>query len=98
MAKVVEAGSSPRVRGTRDMNPGQLLCNRFIPACAGNTRDMSLFKMAVGGSSPRVRGTRHRVPSDNADDGFIPACAGNTLIVTSLGGSTSVHPRVCGEH
>ena len=34
---LARGGSSPRVRGTRDVGQGELDVGRFIPACAGNT-------------------------------------------------------------
>ena len=53
---------------------------------------------ASSGSSPRVRGTRRiqRVPAQAGR--FIPACAGNTPRSPNPSTTTSVHPRVCGEH
>ena len=67
---VIVAGSSPRVRGTRQLraDAARVGCRsrRFIPACAGNSL---AYRHRVGdfrGSSPRVRGThaaerrRHR--------------------------------------
>ncbi len=38
-AGVIEYGSSPRVRRTRNVRARGYLQHRFIPACAGNTRD-----------------------------------------------------------
>ena len=50
------------------------------------------------GSSPRVRGTRERARRGVPFAGFIPACAGNTSGTRCVSGSSTVHPRVCGEH
>jgi hypothetical protein len=59
----------------RDRRPP---CDRFIPACAGNTDIVMLPAQATSGSSPRARGTpayeREFLPPCR----FIPACAGNT--------------------
>ena len=37
----MDAGSSPPVRGTRGAQNGTKTIKRFIPACAGNTKDWS---------------------------------------------------------
>ena len=112
------SGSSPRVRGTRFSVPGRRHRQRFIPACAGNTRECaaskptgtvhprvcgehttgSKFAFSDVGSSPRVRGTPVADRRFQVGRRFIPACAGNTTRSRSTARSTSVHPRVCGEH
>ena len=76
---VLQRGSSPRVRGTRDVEWWDDAASDFIPACAGNTRSTTISLRKFAGSSPRVRGTQHqrRQPGDNFR--FIPACAGNTI-------------------
>ncbi len=51
-----------------------------------------------GGSSPRVRGTPSAHAIQNGLVRFIPAGAGNTAFTSRKIGSTSVHPRGCGEH
>ena len=61
MAKRADTGSSPRVRGTLRWLQQFIWFNRFIPACAGNTRQPQLFG-AVGAVHPRVCG-EHRSPS-----------------------------------
>ena len=50
------------------------------------------------GSSPHMRGTQVRLRDKQQSRRFIPAYAGNTLIVFVVIESTSVHPRICGEH
>ena len=50
------------------------------------------------GSSPRVRGTHFLRLDLRLELRFIPACAGNTTIARHRRPSTTVHPRVCGEH
>ena len=57
-AQVLDAGSSPRVRGTRHPRRARPAGRRFIPACAGNTITVPDVALALRGSSPRVRGTR----------------------------------------
>ena len=95
-------GSSPRARGTRAGHAGDAGLQRFIPACAGNTRGehpggMGCTPPGVG-SSPRARGTRRDASLGREDERFIPACAGNTELSTIGGPVTTVHPRVRGEH
>ena len=111
-------GSSPRVRGTRQDGRPQQCPNRFIPACAGNTRAgshrgcrQSVHPRVCGehfvrvsstllpvGSSPRVRGTRPMGGDEGRRRRFIPACAGNTRATRPTVVRQTVHPRVCGEH
>ena len=91
-------GSSPRVRGTLTINPSRNLCERFIPACAGNTNIQTLCKHCHDGSSPRVRGTRRQITGCPLLRRFIPACAGNTRVRHGRKVMMTVHPRVCGEH
>jgi len=50
------------------------------------------------GSSPRLRGTLNDNPGWFLLIRFIPASAGNTSTTIGGGSSSSVHPRVCGEH
>ncbi len=50
------------------------------------------------GSSPRLRGTRNTRGGKGSNSRFIPASAGNTSASASRSNSSSVHPRVCGEH
>ena len=52
----------------------------------------------AAGSSPRGRGTRSEGSIATVCDRFIPAWAGNTSKVGPIPVSTTVHPRVGGEH
>ena len=91
------AGSSPRVRGTRDgcWRPGA--GERFIPACAGNSANEPVRRRRFHGSSPRVRGTRMAPRTGRNAARFIPACAGNSIAVLSaLLVSSGSSPRVRG--
>ena len=49
------SGSSPRARGTREVNALMVECQRFIPASAGNTRRTSRWQMKYP-VHPRERG------------------------------------------
>ena len=90
-------GSSPRVRGTPAHSGRGDRRQRFIPACAGNSR-----AACVQG---RRRAVHPRVCGELAGAAaaavrvrrFIPACAGNSPTTAALGARSPVHPRVCGE-
>ena len=58
MAARIRVGSSPRARGTRLCLPVRGRLQRFIPACAGNTRLRGISCITVP-VHPRVRG-EHR--------------------------------------
>ena len=57
LERLDERGSSPRTRGTLDIETNGLLHQRFIPAHAGNTTSFSAVVGLISGSSPRTRGT-----------------------------------------
>ena len=61
-------GSSPPVRGTQRPRPGRERQDRFIPACAGNTRDL-LKKLTSATVHPRLCG-EHDVWQNAHDRGF----------------------------
>ncbi len=89
----------PRVRGEHDaVAVAQLVRQRSIPACAGNTNWYGSTDNATA-VHPRVRGEHpgERFNSRRAARS-IPACAGNTLTSASAMQKFSVHPRVRGEH
>ena len=91
------AGSSPRVRGT----PGTIYAPegglRFIPACAGNSRQNAdaptsasvhprvCGELVLEGKQPRLR------------RGSSPRVRGTRSGAWPRRASSSVHPRVCGE-
>ena len=91
-------GSSPRVRGTRCTSPRRGTASTVHPRVCGEHLDPSIKGRHPDGSSPRVRGTPAGQPPGRSLLRFIPACAGNTRSARCIGGSTTVHPRVCGEH
>ena len=51
-------GSSPRMRGTLARRPERAMNHRFIPAYAGNARDMERLLKAIASVHPRVCGER----------------------------------------
>ena len=97
MNTALAAGSSPRVRGTRDEPPQDAAWRRFIPACAGNSPSANAG-CAARPVHPRVCGELDSHPVGAGDGSrFIPACAGNSTARTTTRRTGTVHPRVCGE-
>ena len=92
------AGSSPRVRGTQYPIGRVAVVPGIIPACAGNTYNLSCF-LSIGWDHPRVCG-EHALGDHVALQvlGIIPACAGNTPSEWQDHVDGRDHPRVCGEH
>ena len=78
-----EDGSSPRARGTPPLSTPKPTVQRFIPACAGNTRDIESDCLRTS-VHPRVRG-EHRdvVRADNAGDGSSPRARGTPWVPVS---------------
>ena len=72
-------GSSPRVRGTLSGGSGGSTPTRFIPACAGNTRALSLSSVSRS-VHPRVCGEHCAVPARNGFNyGSSPRVRGTQL-------------------
>ena len=88
-SKLVPFGSSPRMRGTRDMHPPITPSVRIIPAHAGNSRLPMTTHDWKTGSSPRMRGTLVLAPARDRYFRIIPAHAGNSIAVIA---SSSVMP------
>ena len=71
---------------------------RFIPACAGNSREIQATLGIRGGSSPRVRGTRASLNSQaRIFAGSSPRVRGTRQQRRPPRRCRPVHPRVCGE-
>ena len=91
------SGSSPRVRGTRPTSRTTSRCGWFIPACAGNSKNLLTAGVIVA-VHPRVCGElARRAPLPASARRFIPACAGNSPRPRCIMVAPAVHPRVCGE-
>ena len=91
-------GSSPHARGTHPNWTGTITCNRFIPACAGNTGAWH-WPAARYAVHPRMRGEHHSGSARMTPNRwFIPACAGNTGSCRRGPDLQAVHPRMRGEH
>ena len=91
------SGSSPRVRGTRPIQPAPKGGCRFIPACAGNS-----VRPPAGSSlspvHPRVCGEL-RIPffGGRRVRGSSPRVRGTRARGAADARRSAVHPRVCGE-
>ena len=94
----VNAGSSPRMRGTPSRGNCAWCRRRDHPRVCGEHLEPSPVQNSTAGSSPRMRGTPVSLSSIVNTRGIIPAYAGNTLAAQSSKSSTGDHPRVCGEH
>ena len=94
---MLQDGSSPHARGTRNIDTPRVTCSRFIPACAGNAKT-SPTTSRVPPVHPRMRGERRvRCPLTKYYAGSSPHARG-----TLLGGGwhrlcSTVHPRMRGE-
>ena len=97
-SRSVNAGSSPRLRGTPRLRVPQPRDGRFIPAPAGNTLCTTNREQAWTVPSPRLRGTHGGGGECRASRRFIPAPAGNTDPSRLALQADPVHPRACGEH
>ena len=98
MLALIEAGSSPRVRGTRPRRVRRGRGRRFIPACAGNTGRTKCPGVRAP-VHPRVCGEhRERFMRGAFGDGSSPRVRGTRTAPRSPPTSPAVHPRVCGEH
>ena len=91
------AGSSPRVRGTREVDGRMRRILTVHPRVCGELRCADKAKRIDAGSSPRVRGTHRLDQRPRPQRRFIPACAGNSPACIARHRAPSVHPRVCGE-
>ena len=90
-------GSSPRVRGTRNLKPFLKPSATVHPRACGELNLAICDRLFPAGSSPRVRGTPDR-PSVQLDrERFIPARAGNSPSAFCVDLVATVHPRACGE-
>ncbi len=92
------AGSSPHARGTQPVGEGGAGSDRFIPACAGNTRSdgPSLPGRPV---HPRMRGEHRSASSMTAPHrGSSPHARGTHSTQPLYRPGSLVHPRMRGEH
>ena len=94
---VPRPGSSPRVRGTRNLF-FRLFFSRDHPRVCGEHEMALTDEDIMRGSSPRVRGTPELRYKYEVNGGIIPACAGNTSTTRERRCRPRDHPRVCGEH
>ena len=92
------AGSSPRMRGKRQL-ASQRPCFRVAHprACGENSQERGA-ETADLGSSPRMRGKRVGWASWLEKPRLIPAHAGKTLSSSAGRRRNRAHPRACGEN
>ena len=94
----VNAGSSPRSRGTCRSAFSRIISHTVHPRARGEhiQRDNGIRWPA--GSSPRSRGTSTSIFFFYHVNRFIPALAGNICCPGHRLSSAAVHPRARGEH
>ena len=91
------SGSSPRVRGTRELQSHYPRYERFIPACAGNAPRFRRFRERQS-VHPRVCGERIvRAQIEGYRAGSSPRVRGTLRSRQRQDEHEQVHPRVCGE-
>ena len=98
VAKFVNQGSSPRVRGKLEPADRVPVGRGLIPARAGKTWGGRALPVVGGGSSPRVRGKRSPPRRRPISARLIPARAGKTEAVAAAAVGRPAHPRACGEN
>ena len=92
------AGSSPRMRGTRQRCEVGGKSKSVHPRACGEHWNAPGALTGKNGSSPRMRGTRAPGAGGLPLSRFIPAHAGNTATARRSRTGRTVHPRACGEH
>ncbi len=91
------AGSSPRVWGIRIHDLADLVAERFIPTCVGNTFAGFISGLGATGSSPRVWGIRpYRSPPTTSAAVHPHVCGEYYIVVSALSGGSGSSPRVWG--
>ena len=99
----IPRGKEPRRRfipahaGNSMAQWGRQTASAVHPRACGEQRDLMTHADGWNGSSPRMRGTGAWNRSHGAMGRFIPAHAGNSIGKPTRGGTTTVHPRACGE-
>ena len=91
------AGSSPRVRGTPELHLLRRRCERFIPACAGNSR-LARRRRGEAAVHPRVCGELQRQPlGEHRPHGSSPRVRGTRLIESAGGVEQRFIPACAGN-
>jgi len=90
-------GSSPRAWGTLPHGVHQVVSERFIPRCVGNSVNRT-HRLRVSVVHPHVRGELlvFHLPILLCL-WFIPTCVGNSGATSTWPATCSVHPQVRGE-
>ena len=90
--------SIPACAGNTSTARSPAPCHPVHPRMRGEHGFTSAPDRARTGPSPHARGTPHPPRGHPHERRSIPACAGNTAGSTIPPGSTTVHPRMRGEH
>ncbi len=91
-------GSSPRMRGTLAYRLERQRFPRIIPAYAGNTLAIALWRLR-NRDHPRVCGEHASLDVDALSAvGSSPRMRGTLNVNTFVDNQARDHPRVCGEH
>ena len=88
----------PACAGNTALSRWNIILNAVHPRVCGEHQIQTRLSPFPHGSSPRVRGTRRPPIAAFHFCRFIPACAGNTKLKLVSRMTSTVHPRVCGEH
>ena len=94
----LQAGSSPRLWGTRVQTIGGHVVLLVHPHACGEHAIVSHKTRSKGGSSPRLWGTLWEKAPQEIEKRFIPTPVGNTKARSPQSRRLAVHPHACGEH
>ena len=88
----------PACAGNTSSSSSWCLAMTVHPRMRGEHQCLQSSDDPDSGSSPHARGTPKQHALNTLDYRFIPACAGNTRHRASTCRTSSVHPRMRGEH
>ena len=96
--RIHRSGSSPRVRGPREVLHRHPAQRGLIPAGAGTTPVLAGWRRCSR-AHPRGCGDHvHGVGLGDLHQGLIPAGAGTTVVLSPVFMPDRAHPRGCGDH
>ena len=95
--RIVDCGSSPRVRGTRSYSSTPFTIQSVHPRGCGEHGWMSRYRNYWNGSSPRVRGTRSQRGRSQRGQSVHPrGCGEHVALISSARSLNGSSPRVRG--